>query len=132
MSKDESPGDPENESVDQVLEGVARYFSLLSEPTRLRIIHSICETERSVSEIVDATGANQANVSRHLSLLYNAGVLERRKHGNFVFYSVGDPTLTDICRTACNRLALQFDDEHERHRSARALASGFESTTSND
>lgn len=132
MSRDIEPAEAQNQAVDQVLEGVARYFSLLSEPTRLRIIHAICDTEKSVSQIVDATGANQANVSRHLSLLYNAGVLDRRKDGNYVFYSVGDPTLTDICRTVCNRLALQFDDDHERHRSARVLANGFEPSTPAD
>ncbi len=125
---------PETESDDQtvedVLDGVSRYFGLLSEPMRLRIIHSICTDEKSVTEIVEATGANQANVSRHLSLLFNAGVLGRRKQGNFVFYFVSDPTLTDICRTVCNRMALQIGSDEQSRLRAINLAEGFESVRS--
>lgn len=120
------PADDEA-AVNQVLEGVARYFGLLSEPMRLRIIHAICESEQSVSNIVKASGANQANVSRHLSLLYNAGVLSRRRDGNFIYYRVNDPTLIEICRSACNRIAMTFDTDNNGQKSAIQLASGFQS-----
>ena len=58
------------------LERVAAIFKVLGEPTRLRILQSICDSPRHVSEIVDLTGATQANVSKHLSLLLQAGVLQ--------------------------------------------------------
>ena len=119
--------DQDDQAVEDVLDGVSRYFSLLSEPMRLRIIHSICNQEKSVSDIVQATGANQANVSRHLSLLFSAGVLGRRKQGNFVFYFVSDPTLTDICRTVCNRMAVQIGTDESSRIQAQSLAQGFES-----
>ncbi len=66
-----------------MFDSVARYFSLLAEPTRLKILHTICHDERSVSSIVAATGATQTNVSRHLSLMHQAGVVSataRRQH----------------------------------------------------
>lgn len=67
--------------LEEVFTAVARYFNLRSEPTRLEILH--CSGERSVSTIVDATGATQTNVSRHLALLHQAGVVMRRNgaHG---------------------------------------------------
>lgn len=121
-------GDADEQVVDLVLDKVSRYFRLLSEPLRLKIIRSICETEKSVNEIVVETGANQANVSRHLSMLYSAGVLRKRKDANFVLYIVSDPTLTDICRTVCNRMVLEFSSETDNRRGAIALADEFESS----
>ncbi len=79
------------EELDDVFDSVARYFSLLAEPTRLKILHTICHDERSVSSIVAATGATQTNVSRHLSLMHQAGVVSRRRDGSTVYYKVLDP-----------------------------------------
>ena len=78
------------DELDPVFDAVASYFSVLSEPTRLRIMHSICETEKTVSLIVEDIGATQTNASRHLSLMHRAGVLARRKEGNLVYYRVAD------------------------------------------
>lgn len=113
------------DELDPVLEGVARYFSLLSDPTRLRIMHSICSSEKSVSQIVRETGASQTNVSRHLNTLYSAGVLRRRKAGNFIFYQVSDETLVEICRTACIHYAARGDVDEDRGERAMSLAEGF-------
>lgn len=104
--------------VDEVLESVASYFSLLSEPTRLKVLHAICERERSVGEIVKETGLTQTSVSRQLSALYARGVLTRRKDGSMVFYKVADTTLVELCRTACVRIASQIE---ERRPLKRAL-----------
>lgn len=95
---------------DHVFSAVARYFSLLSEPTRLKILHTICSSEHSVTAIVNATGASQTNVSRHLSLLHQAGVVSRRKERNVVFYQVNDPTFAEVCRTVCVQIASRIDD----------------------
>ncbi len=100
----------DRDSLETVFAAVARYFSLLSEPTRLKILHTICSAERTVSDIVTATGAGQTNVSRHLSLLHQAGVVTRRKDGNCVYYKVADPMFTDICRTVCMQIASRIDD----------------------
>jgi DNA-binding transcriptional ArsR family regulator len=82
-----------------VLAAAASYFGLLSDPTRLRILNSICGVERNVTAIVDATGVRQTNVSRHLAVLHAAGVVTRRKVRNNVFYKVADPMFAEVCRT---------------------------------
>jgi DNA-binding transcriptional ArsR family regulator len=97
--------------LDLVFAVVARYFGLLSEPTRLKILHTICRDERSVSAIVAATGATQTNVSRHLSLMHHAGVVSRRRVGNVVYYRVDDPEFVEICRTVCVQIAGRIDGQ---------------------
>jgi DNA-binding transcriptional ArsR family regulator len=99
------------DELDPVFDAVASYFSVLSEPTRLRIMHAICETEKTVSQIVEEIGATQTNASRHLSLMFRAGVLARRKEGSQVYYRVADPSMVEICRTVCNRIAGSMDEK---------------------
>jgi DNA-binding transcriptional ArsR family regulator len=98
------------DELDPVFTAVASYFSVLSEPTRLRIMHAICETEKTVSQIVEEIGATQTNASRHLSLMFRAGVLTRRKEGNLVYYRVADVAMVEICRTVCNQIAGTLDN----------------------
>ena len=109
------------DQMNDVFESVARYFALLAEPTRLRIMHSICQQEKSVNEIVDELGASQTNVSRHLGLMYQAGVLARRKDGNQVLYRVTDAAFTEICRTVCVRVAAELDGDKAMKKRVRSL-----------
>ncbi len=102
---------PAADDLDRVFAVVARYFSVLSEPTRLRIMHTICQEERSVTAIVAATGFTQTNVSRHLALMYSTGVVSRRRKGNVVYYRIIDPEFVEICRSVCVRIAGQIDNE---------------------
>lgn len=97
-----------------VFEAVSGYFALLAEPMRVRILHAVCQGEKSVSEIVAETGATQTNISRHLNSMYRAGALTRRKDGNFTYYGVRDRALTEICRTVCVHISAR----------AEAIASG--------
>lgn len=97
--------------LERLYEVVSAYFGLLAEPTRLKILNAICDNERSVSEIVECVGATQTNVSRHLNLMYGKGVLKRRRDGQSTFYSVADPNVVALCRTACVQLASQLDDQ---------------------
>lgn len=89
----------ELQELEGLFEKVSGYFALLSEPMRLKILHVLCNTERSVGDIVEILGATQANVSRHLNLMHRAGVLARRKDGNMVYYSVCDAEAVQLCRT---------------------------------
>ena len=97
------------DELDVVFDSVARYFALLAEQMRLKILHTICSDERSVSDIVTATGATQTNVSRHLALMHRAGAVTRRRDGNAVFYKVLDPELVEICRSVCIRIASRIE-----------------------
>lgn len=86
-------------------DGASRYFALLAEPIRVRILHAICNGERSVGDIVTQIGASQPSVSRHLGLMHRAGVLSRRREGGLVYYGVADPVLTELCRVVCVHVA---------------------------
>lgn len=97
-------------TMQQVFEAVARYFGVLGEPTRLRILHAICQEEKCVNDIIRATGLAQANVSRHLGLMYQAGLLSRRREGTQVFYRVADPMYVELCRTVTVQVAARLDD----------------------
>jgi len=82
---------------DEELDRVARQFRLLGEPMRLKIMQTICRKPLTVNEIVEATGANQSNISKHLSLLSSAGIITRQKEGQFVYYSLTDPMTLKLC-----------------------------------
>ena len=99
------------DELDHVFAVVARYFGVLSEPTRLKILHAICQSERSVSAIVEETGATQTNVSRHLGLMLGAGVVSRRREGNTVYYRVANPEFVEICRSVCVQIASRIDEQ---------------------
>jgi DNA-binding transcriptional ArsR family regulator len=91
--------------MEQVFLRVAEYFSVLSEPSRLRIMYAVCSGEKSVSEVVELCGSSQANVSRHLNALHKAGILLRRKEGTAVFYSIADNATVEMCQTVCAKIA---------------------------
>ena len=109
------------DEMTEVFESVARYFALLAEPARLRILHSICQEEKSVGQIVEESGMTQTNVSRHLNMMYLAGALKRRREGAMVFYAVSDSTLTDLCRTVCVRVSAELDGDKKLKRSFKGL-----------
>lgn len=96
--------------LEPVFASVARYFALLAEPTRLKILHSICQAERSVSAIVAATGVTQSTVSRHLGMLHRAGVVSRRREQSLVYYRVADPAFIELCRSVCVQIASRIDE----------------------
>lgn len=90
------------------LELVAGRFQLLAEPMRLRLLQALHDEERNVSELVAATGATQANVSKHLGRLCDAGILHRRKEGMNVIYAIADPMVFELCELVCSRLAADL------------------------
>lgn len=104
------------QELDAVFDVVASYFSVMAEPTRLKIMHAICQDEKSVNNIVEELGATQTNVSRHLGLMYRAGVVTKRKDGNQVFYRIADPAMIEICRTVCTQIAGRMDDNQPLRR----------------
>lgn len=92
------------DDMQPVFESMARYFSVLGEPTRLRILHTLCRDEHCVNDIIRETGLAQANASRHLGLMYQAGLLSRRREGTQIFYKVADPLYVELCRTVSHRV----------------------------
>jgi ArsR family transcriptional regulator len=84
---------------------VAARFKALAEPGRLAILAALQQGELSVSELVEATGRGQPNVSQHLANLLKAGLVAARREGNRVLYRLADPYLQKICDAVCESVA---------------------------
>ena len=82
---------------DDQLEKAALRFRLLGEPMRLKILQAVCREPLTVNAIVGTVGATQANVSKHLALLAAAGILDRKKDGQCVYYGMKDQLVTKLC-----------------------------------
>ncbi len=99
---------------------VAAYFQTLSEPTRLSLLNLLREGERNVGELAQATGFTAANVSRHLALLTQHGLVARESRGTSVYYRIADESVYALCDLVCGNLARRF----ERTASDRAAFAG--------
>jgi len=86
---------------DKALDLIADRFKALSQPNRLKLLIALQEGDKSVSELIEATGLGQANVSRHLQTLTDAGILARRRNGASVIYSISDPSIFRMCHQVC-------------------------------
>lgn len=93
------------------LDLVAARFKMLAEPMRLRLLHELRGGEKTVTELVEATGAGQANVSKHLGLLADAGMVSRRKEGLNVNYFITDDSLFELCDLVCGRLQKELAEK---------------------
>jgi len=91
------------------LEFMAEKFKMLGDTSRLRILKSLMSREMNVTEIVEDTELSQANVSKHLRLLANAGLVQRRKSGLNAYYTVKDPVVERICDLVCRTILKEFD-----------------------
>lgn len=83
---------------------VSARFKVLSEPLRLRILQELESDRHSVGELAEAVEASQPNVSKHLKILQDEGLILRRKEGNAVYYSIADPSVFELCDVVCNSL----------------------------
>jgi DNA-binding transcriptional ArsR family regulator len=90
--------------TDSELVQIGARFRLLGEPMRLKILQAVCDKPRTVTEIVSATGATQANVSKHLALLAAGDILAREKDGQRVFYSIKDKLVVKLCALVHSQL----------------------------
>lgn len=87
------------------LDQVARRFRLLGDPVRLEILNLLhVRGEMTVQELVAATGQSQANVSKHLRLLREAGLVARRQEGPYAYYRINDPMLAALCVLVCSQV----------------------------
>jgi DNA-binding transcriptional ArsR family regulator len=84
------------------LQEVARLFDMLSQTSRLRIIQALHHGPASVHQIMESTGLKQANASKQLGLLYQAGILARQKDGNTIRYEIRLPLVFDLCTLVCD------------------------------
>ena len=80
---------------------VADFFKVLSEMSRLQIICALKDEEKNVSEIIEITKLGQANVSKHLKVLTQAGIVTRTQEGVNVFYAIANPLVFSLCDLVC-------------------------------
>ncbi|MBK8269284.1 MAG: winged helix-turn-helix transcriptional regulator [Planctomycetes bacterium] len=101
----------------EFIEHIARRFRTLGDTTRLTLIQSLMGGPKAVGDIVAATGKTQANVSKHLALLADEGIVSRQRDGNHIIYEVADPVVFQLCDLVCgsvrNRLTREVK-ENER------------------
>jgi DNA-binding transcriptional ArsR family regulator len=91
---------------------VAAYLQVLAEPMRLKILHVLRSGDRTVGQVVEALEGNQANVSKHLRILFDAGIVSRRTEGTSAIYGISDPAIFDLCDIVCDRLAARIEAQN--------------------
>jgi ArsR family transcriptional regulator len=98
---------------DQVFSSAAELFRLLATPIRLKIISALCSHEKNVSQLLSEIDTTQPNMSQHLSTLYRAGVLSRRRDATQIYYRIGNERAATLCRAVCTQIALEADGEED-------------------
>jgi DNA-binding transcriptional ArsR family regulator len=93
---------------DDLAELIARRFRAIGEPMRIRLLDRLRDGEATVGELSEATSASQQNVSKHLAVLADAGILGRRKDGNRVYYRIVDEGVFALCEQVCGSVQQQL------------------------
>lgn len=96
--------EPKKELSPLALDLIAKRFRALSEPMRLRLLNVLMQGERTVGQLVEASSSSQANVSKHLSVLREAGMIAIRKEGLTTICFIADPIVNELCDMMCTRL----------------------------
>jgi DNA-binding transcriptional ArsR family regulator len=91
------------------IELVAQRFRVLGEPMRIKLLDRLREGDATVGELQQALGASQQNVSKHLGILYDAGMVSRAKDGNHTRYSISDPDVFELCDQVCGGVRRQLE-----------------------
>ena len=86
------------------LEGVARLFGVLSEPSRLILLQALHKGPLTVTELVEAAGMKQANVSKHLGVLRDHRLVKRQRKGISIQYEIADPMIFSLCNLVCGKM----------------------------
>jgi DNA-binding transcriptional ArsR family regulator len=94
---------------DDLVDMIAERFRVLSDPTRIKLLDRLRGGEVSVLELTEAVGTTQQNVSKHLGMLHRAGIVARRKQGNFAYYSIVDEGVFELCEAVCGSLQEQIE-----------------------
>ena len=91
---------------------IAQRFKVLSEPMRIKLLDRLRDGAATVHELTEALGASQQNVSKHLGVLLQAGMVSRTKHGTSARYAIADPDVFTLCEQVCGgirRQAVELD-----------------------
>lgn len=103
----------------EMVSAVADRFKILAEPARLGVLNELRGGGRNVSDLIEATGLSQANLSKHLQLLHVHGFVSRERRGLFVFYALADRSVFQLCDIMCGQLKRRADEQVTRLRAVR-------------
>ncbi len=95
---------PRSTLTREALELVAARFRAMGEPLRLHMLQELEGGEQSVSGLAESVESTQPNVSKHLRILQDAGLVKRRQQGTTVYYSIADEMVLELCDMICSRL----------------------------
>ena len=98
---------------DQVFESAAEIFRVMSAPLRLKI-SSLCNGEKNVSQLLQEIVTTQPNMSQHLNMLYQNGIIGKRRDGVQIFYRIINDRVVTLCRAVCTQIAIETDYGNDR------------------
>jgi DNA-binding transcriptional ArsR family regulator len=93
---------------------MAGFFKVLSEASRLQIVCALKTGPQNVTEIIETTGLGQANVSKHLKMLAQAGIVSRQAQGVCAYYKISNPFIFELCELVCDALSIQIEHQNEQ------------------
>ena len=94
---------------DPLVELIAERFRVIGEPMRIKLLDRLRDGSATVQELTEATGGTQPNVSKHLTVLYRAGIVGREKDGIYVRYAIIDASVFELCEQVCGGLRRRFE-----------------------
>ena len=110
IAKSQSTDSPRMEGLPkEAIERVAAYFQVLSEPTRLNLLNLLRGGERNVGELAQLCGFTAANVSRHLAILTQHGLVLREVRGTSAYYRIADESVYALCDLVCGNVARELE-----------------------
>jgi ArsR family transcriptional regulator len=95
------------EKDDATFHRAAEIFKVMSAPMRLRIMSSLCAGEKNVSELLEEVKTTQSNMSQHLSTLYQAGIVQKRREGVQIYYAISNLSFVNLCKAVCSQIASE-------------------------
>jgi DNA-binding transcriptional ArsR family regulator len=93
-----------------LIDVVAQRFRVLGEPMRIKLLDRLRDGDATVTELQQALGASQQNVSKHLGVLHAAGMVSRTKAGTHARYAISDPSVFELCEQVCGGLRRQITE----------------------
>jgi DNA-binding transcriptional ArsR family regulator len=84
--------------IEALEDPAAELFQVLASPIRLAVVRLLLEGEQTVSGLMGELHIAQSRLSNHLACLRNCGLVQTRRHGNFIYYAIADPRVVDIVR----------------------------------
>src|SRR5918997_2041262 len=89
---------------------IAQRFRIIGEPMRIRLLDALRDGPLTIHELTEALGASQQNISKHVGVLAQAGIVAREKDGNRVRCSIADDTIFELCELVCGGLRRRVSE----------------------